>query len=406
MANHPIVAVELGTSRTRVLVGEDREGQLMVTGSDERPSSGMRKSDVVDFDNALTTLRGALHDTEEKCNISIHSVHLALSGGQVKADVHRGTIHIMNESNEIGPKEIEEVTQAARSINLPPERCHVHTLHQSFFVDDIPVNDPAGLTGHKIEEDALIVHAGRTQIENLTRVARTASVDVWDVAFSGLCAATAVLTPDQKQNGCLVIDLGGGTTTYFAYADRMIAAAGAFGIGGDHVTNDIAFGLGLPHAQAEKLKQRCGNAVMLPDCRGRTETLPSEGGFGGKVVRLVELHVVIHARMDELFRLIHAEMERSGLLSKIGAGIVLTGGGALMPGVGTLAESIFNQPCAIGKPSGLSGLTSLTHGPEFATIVGLLKYGHRSYREMMEDVSGPGQLLRNLMNRIRPGGRR
>jgi cell division protein FtsA len=408
MAHDPLVALEVGTTRIRALVGELREGMLSVIGLGESESAGIRKSDVVDMDHAVTALRTALEAAEERSNVTIYAVHLAVSGGHVRAEINRGTVHITRKEGEITEKEIDAAREAARSGTVGPDEEPLHTLHQKFYVDGVAVLDPLHMAGNRLEEDALIIRAGVTPVVNLVKVVETAPVDVEDVAFSGLCAGYGVLSPEQKYNGALVIDLGGGTTSYVVYADQTIAYAGAFGVGGDHVTNDIAFALNLPQAQAEKLKRRHGAAVVTQETRKLTATLPPEGGFAGRTVRKVELDVVINARMDELFRMIRRAVEREGRLLRLGAGVVLTGGGARLGGVTELARSVFGLPCTVGEPSGLSGVTSIVRGPEYASAVGLLKYAHQNQRQ--QSAPGrlrPSELLGSLLGGMRRrGGRR
>lgn len=407
MAEVPMVAVEIGTTRMRVLVGESRNNMLMILGLGESPSAGVRKSDVVNFDQVVTALRGALHEAEEKADVTIHSVNLALSGGHIGAEVNRGTVHVVNPQGEITETELDSVRDAARAYGLPTDRERVHTLHQRFFVDGRPVLDPLGMAGDRLEEDALIVHAAATPMANLIKTAETVPVVVEDIAFSALCAGYGVLGPEQKHNGVLVIDLGGGSTSFVVYADQTIAHAGALGVGGDHVTNDIAFGFNLPQAQAERLKCAHGCAVITPQTRSRTATLAPEGAFAGKSVRKVELDVIINARMDELFQWVKAELDRRGLLSKLGAGVVLTGGGSRLNGVTELAQRVFGLSCVIGEPSGLSGLTSIIRGPEYATIAGLLKFAHLHQRQDSANRLTPAALIGGLLGRLKTvGGRR
>ncbi len=407
MAEIPLVAVEIGTTRMRVLVGESRQSMLMILGLGESPSAGVRKSDVVNFDLVVTALRGALHEAEEKADVTIHTVNLALSGGHIRAEVNRGTVHVVNQMGEITQSEIDSVREAARAYGLPQDREHVHTLHQRFFVDGRMVLDPMGMAGNRLEEDALIIHAATTPMANLAKAVETIPVMIEDIAFSGLCAGYGVLSPEQKHNGALVIDLGGGTTSYVVYADQLIAHAGALGVGGDHVTNDIAFGFNLPQVQAERLKVTQGCAVITPQTRGRTATLSPEGAFAGRSVRKVELDMIINARMDELFRFIKLELDRFSLIPKLGAGVVLTGGGAHLNGVTDLAQRIFGVPCVVGEPAGLSGLTSLIRGPEYATLVGLLKLAHSHQRQESSGRPTPARILGGLLDRLRSvGGRR
>ena len=401
MASPPIVAaLEIGTTRVRALVGEFREdGYLMIIGCGECTSAGVRKSEVVDFDHALSCVRTVLQTAEEQSNTSIRVVHLVLSGGHFRSDVNRGTVHVMNAEREITAEEMERVHEAARTLNLPPDREVIHSISQNYLVDSNRVVNPEGMEASQLAHDMLIIHGAGPMVRNAIRVVRTVPVDVQDVAFGGLCSALSVLTSEQKASGVVAIDLGGGTTDYLVYATQVVAHAGCIGVGGDHVTNDIALGLKIPTAQAERLKVQHGRALLLPAARTQTVALAPEGGFPGRTVRLSDLHTIINARMDETLRLVRADLERRGMLHHLGAGVVLTGGGAMMNGVTDLVERIFNLPCVIGQPRAVSGLASVTGGPEYAATTGMLKYGMmtmqrpsgvRSIREILRNIFAMG----------------
>ncbi len=378
MALPPIVALEIGTARVRALVGEAREdGHLMVTAIGEVRSIGVRKSEVIDFDQALNGVRHALHLAEEQSDVAVRRVHLVLSGARMRSDVNRGTVHVLNEDREVTPELMEQAAEAARTVNLPPDREILHSISQQYYVDaQEGVINPEGMEGGQLSLDMLIVHGQGNTLRNTVKVARSAGVDVEDVAFGGLCSALAVLTPEQKKSGALVLDLGAGTTDYLAYAHQGVAAAGSLAVGGEHVTNDIAIGLRIPHAQAEKLKLQHGSAVPPAGPQApQAVSLPAEGGFQGRMVRLADLHTIIHARQEELLERVQAELRERGLQHHLGAGVVLTGGGALLAGMTDLVERVFNVPCADGRPRAVSGLASVTGGPEYAAAVGMLRYG-------------------------------
>ncbi len=185
----------------------------------------------------------------------------------------------------------------------------------------------------------------------------------------------AVLTPEQKENGVIVIDLGGGTSDYLVYGDQAIACAGSLAIGGDHITNDIALGLKIPMGQAERLKRESGSAVISSASRSQTISMPAEGGFTGKTIRLFNLHTIINARAEETLQMIREAIEPFDVLSKVGAGVVLCGGASHLPGMEQLVESTFDLPCTVGRPKNISGLAIVTEGPEYAAPIGMIRYG-------------------------------
>jgi cell division protein FtsA len=212
-------------------------------------------------------------------------------------------------------------------------------------------------------------------------VIRSVPIGVQDVAFSGLCSALSVLTAEQKKSGVLVIDLGGGTTDFLSYAGSVVAAGGVLGVGGDHITNDIALAFNIPVAQAERLKCEAGSALVSAGGNDKRIPLPPEGGFPGRQVSLKSLHTVINARVDEILAAVLTAVERMGVSGPLGAGVVLTGGGAHLKGVCALAEQVFGVPCSIGRPRNITGLATATEGPEYATCSGLAQYGFRTAQD-------------------------
>ena len=393
-----IVSLEIGTSRIRVLVAEPHdEDHLSIIGTGETASRGVRKGEIIDIDNALACLRSALHNAEKNSGRTIREVYLLLSGGMVQGIVNRGSIPLVD-GGEITGEDLDHVMDAARAVSLPTDRDVLHTICQRFLVDDQRgVVNPVGMEGHRLSVDMLILHAVRQRYRNLVKVARLAPVEVMDVAFGGLCAALAVLAPEDKKNGALVIDLGAGTTDFAAYADGAIAAAGSFAVGGDHVTNDIARGLRLPLGQAETLKEQMGCATIDLAARGQKIEIPVEGSSQPRYVRTGDLHTIVNARTEEILMLVKGAIDREEVLHHLGSGIFLTGGGAYLRGVADLAARIFGVPCMLGRPREISGLTSAAAGPEYAAPVGMLRYAIRTAgRERQSAPTGLGWLNKIL----------
>lgn len=379
MAVPPIVALEIGTTKVVALVGELREGgHVMITGMGKHPSAGVRKGEIIDLENAGVCVRSALAEAEETSKVSIRQVHLAISGGHIQSVVNRGTVPVQGKDGEIMQDDIDQVMEVARAVNLPPDRDILHTICQHFCIDDQEmVIQPEGMGGAKIALDMLVLHGVRNRLRNTVRVVRSVPMEVQDVAFSGLCSGLAVLTPEQKSGGVIVIDLGGGTTNFVAYANNVVAAAGAYGVGGDHVTNDIALAFNIPISQAESLKKESGNAIIDSTSTGQKISVPADVGFAGRSISLRALHTVMSSRVDEMLRMIKKRLVHDEILHHISAGVVLTGGGAHMKGIVPLTERMFGLPCAIGKPRNVSGLVTATEGPEFATCIGMVQYGFK-----------------------------
>jgi len=383
MSMDPIVGLEIGTSRVRVFVGETREDDaLMITAVGEVPSSGMRKGEMFHFDSVNTVLETALNQAEEAADLKINEVHLAMSGARIESIPNRGEIPIDGE--EITEKHMEHVRRVAKEVALPADRQILHCIHGQFCVDGLCGVSPLGMTAQTLSADVLIVHGMHSRLLNLVRVVQNMKLDMADLLFSGLCSAMAVLSAEQKLQGTLLIDLGGGTTDYMVYAQARAADAGVIGVGGDHVTNDIARAYRISTSEAEALKIQHGDAMVSAAGRTRRLPLPTAPGDAPRSAKLADLQTIIHLRMEETFGLIRARLQEQKLLSSLGGGVVLTGGGANLKNVTQLAEKVFGLPCEIGVPRNVSGLAANLAVPEYATGIGTVLCGYLSARQKAE----------------------
>ena len=395
---HPIAVLEVGTSETRVLVAEPREdGLLMITGVGRTPSSGVRKSEIVDLENAKICVKSALTDAENNAGVSIQEVWLVFSGSHIRHLVNRGTVTVMSEDRIIGIEEREEAMEAARAVSLPHDCEDLHHICGYHYIDGNTegVLNPDGMSGSRLSVDMLILYGASNRLRNLYRLVEESGVEVADVAFGGLCAGFSVLTPQQKEVGAILIDLGAGTTDFVVYADKVVRLAGSLGVGGDHVTNDLAMGLNLSTQQAERVKVQSGAAMVDLGARGRRVAVPPETGFRAQDVLSRDVNTVIHARMEEMFELIRDRIKEEIPQRSFGAGVILTGGGARMERVQELASRVFEMPCHIGYPRETSGLALPSESPEYAASVGMLKYGLRE-----QDATAPGPGLGNLIRKV------
>ena len=384
MSIPPIAALEIGTTRTVVLVGElDQARRIRIIGKGVYPTTGVHKGQVVDLQHARSGVEMAVKQAAEESQVDIGRVVMAVSGGHVEASQNQASVAVMARDRIVTREDVEEVTERVKEIQLPDGREVMHTITQNFSLDgQNGIVKPEGLQGSQLLLNMLLIHARRAPIENMRSVAMAAELDVDDVVFSGLCSALAVLTPDQKRNGVVVIDLGGGTTNYLAYAGNVMAAAGSLAVGGEHVTNDLVLAFNILQMRAEELKLQYGNAVISPTAGLRRISVPNDLGKQDQTISLKAFHTVINARMAETLQIIRSRLHDADLLGKLGAGVVFTGGGAAMPGLCELGQSIFGVPCSVGEPSVFSpALDDVPNLPAFATAIGLIEYGIRTYHD-------------------------
>lgn len=379
MALPPVVALEIGTTKIAVLVGELREdGHLIIIGSCTHESHGVRKGEIVDLENATLCVRSAIEEAEKSGDVEIGEVFLAVTGGHIRSLVNKGLTPVLGQDGVIGEEDVEEAMKVAKHINISEDREALHTICQHYRIDDQEyIINPLGMEGTHLELSMLILHGIRSRIRNTSRAVTSIPIGVADVVFSGLCAGLAVLTPEQKQSGAIVIDLGGGTTDYVAYAQNVVKAAGCLGVGGDHVSNDIALAFNILSSRAEMLKKQNGSAVRKKGRETQSVELAAEVGFSGRNINLDALDTVINMRMEETLEMIKRQLSADDILPHIGAGVVLTGGGAMMNGITQLASDVFELPCSIGRPRNISGVASITENPEYAVCCGLIQHGFK-----------------------------
>jgi cell division protein FtsA len=371
-----IVGLEIGTSKICVVVGETRpDGTLKILGVGQAPSRGVRKGEIVDFETAMKCVHEAVVDAEQKSDVMIRSVFVAVAGGHIQSFNNRGCVMLPEERDEIDEQDVEDVKVNAREVSIPAQNAFLHSIIQHYHVDgQEDVLNPVGMLGEKLEADFHIVHGVRTRIQNTIRCVKELPLEVEDVVFSALASAQVVLTQHQKNLGALVVDIGGGTTDYILYVDGAVKQSGCLAVGGDHITNDISMGLRIPMARAEKVKTKEGSCVLGNCLPGETILLKDDSGFAGKEIERETLNTVIHLRLREIFELLKRTIEEEPFINYVGAGIFITGGCSLLSGIDHLAGEIFEMPAHVTHAHTLAGLTSAAENPQFSTAIGLLKY--------------------------------
>ncbi|MGH8023093.1 MAG: cell division protein FtsA, partial [Limisphaerales bacterium] len=281
-----IVGLEIGTSKVCAVVGEvNADGVLNIIGLGQSRSRGVRKGEIADLAQAEEDVRNAIVEAEQMADVEIRSVFLGVSGGHVRGFNNRGMHPVVSADREISEDDVQDVIKNAKAINLPTENSVIHAIRQHFFVDGQDgVTNPVGMLGSRLEVDVHVVHGITNRLQNSIRLVKGLQLEVEDIVFNGLASSLALLTPEQKELGALVIDMGGGTTDFVVYADGVIKHTGAIGVGGDHVSNDLAYGLKVPLSRAEKLKLEHGSALLDRECKVQTVTITNELGLVMKVV--------------------------------------------------------------------------------------------------------------------------
>jgi cell division protein FtsA len=375
-SNDLMVGLEIGTSKICVVVGEGRpDGAIKLLGVGEAPSRGVRKGEIVDFETAMKCVHEAVVDAEQKSDVMIRSVYVAVAGAHIQSFNNRGCVTLPDERDEIDEQDIEDVKVSAREVSIPAQNAFLHSIIQHYHVDGQDgVLNPIGMLGQKLEADFHIVHGVRTRIQNTIRCVKELPLEVEDVVFGPLASAQVVLTQHQKNLGALVIDIGGGTTDYIVYVDGAVKQCGCLAVGGDHITNDISMGLRIPMTRAEKLKIEEGSVTLGNSLPGEIILLKDDSGFAGKEIEREVLNTIIHLRMREVFDLLQRQLAEESFINYVGAGIFITGGCSQLNGIENLAQEIFEMPAHVAHAQTMSGLTSAFENPQFSTAIGLIKY--------------------------------
>lgn len=377
-----IVGLEIGTSKVCAAVGEvNAEGNLSIIGVGQARSRGVRKGEIVDPSLAAEDVRNAIVEAEQMADVEVRSVYLGVTGSHLRGFNNRGVHPVVSADREITEDDVLDVVKNAKAINLPAENCVVHAIRQHFHVDGQEgILNPVGMLGARMEVDIHVVHGNLNRLQNPVRVVKGLQLEVENVVFNGLASSLALLSNEQKEMGALVIDMGGGTTEFVVCVDGVIQHTGLLAVGGDHVSNDLAYGLKLPLSRAEQLKLEHGAAMVEESARGRSLNLDSAHGFLGRSVQLEHLQKIVSLRVEEILELVAREVEQAGLLHRLRAGVFLCGGGARVARIQTLAEAVFGMPVVLGRAGTLSGSRSALDQPEFAAAVGLAKFGSLQVR--------------------------
>ena len=382
-------ALEIGTTRTVLAVGEtDGNGRLKITSHAEIPSTGVRKSQILDITQATQSIRSVLQKTEKLqdengSKVTIGNVFLAVSGQHIKSDSFFGSVQV--EKSRVGNEDMNAVLNSARTMTLPKDRELLDIVDQDYVLDNRGgISAPLGMAGSVLKLNTLQIHADRNRILDARTAAEAAHLEIREPLFAITCAADAVLQDHEKKNGSLVIDLGGGSTGYAFYCDGYVVATGVIGVGGDHITNDIAHAFQTTNAQAEGLKINSACAIIR-SADGESARVRVEQGentlMDNRTISRRALDTVVNARLMELFTVIRETLEDQDILHRLHSGIVLTGGGARLREIDTLAEQILGASVRIGRPLNIDGLENEDFPAAYATIAGALLYACRNYEE-------------------------
>lgn len=371
-----LVGLDIGTTKICAIVGELTDEGIDIIGIGSHPSKGLRKGVVVNIETTVNSIQRAIDEAEAMAGTEITHVYTGIAGGHVKSFGGRGVVALKD--REVREADIARVIEQAKTVNIPVDREVIHVLPQEFIVDDQGgIREPLGMTGARLEAKVHIVTGAVASAQNIIKCANRAGLNVSDIVLQPLASSEAVLTEEEKELGVCLVDIGGGTTDIAIFQNGAIVHTAVIALGGHNLTNDIAVGLRTPVDHAERLKQKFGCSLTAMVDKADMIEVPSVGGRDPRVMGRQILSEILEPRVEEIFQLVHHEVERNGFSELLTSGVVITGGSTLLPGMTELAEEIMGVPVRRGVPRGIGGLVDVVKSPVYATGVGLVVYGAR-----------------------------
>lgn len=378
-----ISGIELGSSKVVTVVAQvlqeptTYETTINIVGVSSVESKGIKKGQIVDIEEAVEATITCLEAAERMAGYSLDSSYVALGSAQVASQNSHGVVAISGANGEITGADVERVVEAASAVSLPSSRELIHVLPREYIVDgEAGVKDPVGMSGVRLEVDTHLVTASSASIKNLRKALAEVGIQIEELVFSGLAAADSVLTKTEKELGCVVVDIGGGTTSVCAYVDGGITYSGVIPIGAKNVTNDLAIGLRVSLESAEKIKIALGKVSKEGEKEEDQMNLESLGvGESKRVSKKTLVEGIIRPRLNEIFTMVKIELDRAGVSSRIPSGAIICGGGADTVGAMESAKRILTLPVRKGIPQGVGGLVDDVLNPAFAVPIGLVLYG-------------------------------
>ena len=391
-----VAGLDIGSAKTTAVIAEvvgdlPKHPTVNILGVGQSRTTGLRKGVVADIEETMRSITKAMQDAERMSGAQVESVYAGIAGEHVQAMTSTGIASVTGA--EITRADVDRANAVARAQAIPQDRELIHAIPQEYTVDkNVGVRDPVGMIGTRLETEMYLVTIGSSPAMNLRKAVERSGYRVQELVLEPLASALSVLTDDEKELGVALVEMGAGTTDVAVFLEGKIRHLGTVAYGGLNVTSDIVHGLGVTQSDAEKLKELYGAAFEPLVPHNDRIKLPSTGGQGEREIPRSLLAHIIHQRTQEIFELVLRDIERAGLIKKLSAGVVVTGGASAQPGTADLANEVFGLGSRIGIPGELlGGLADSVQNPRFATVTGLVQYG--AHRVALGSSTGKGKRL-------------
>ncbi len=390
------VGLDIGTTKVCAIVASVNNNEINILGIGKSKSDGLTRGVITHIDKTIASITNALREAEQQSGAKIQSVVAGIAGDHVQSFQSRGVVAISGAEQEITQSDVDRLIEDTKRVALPSDRKIIHVIPQEFIVDGQDgVYDPVGMSGVRMEASVHIITGLVSAAQNILKCVQRAGVEVSDIVLEPIASSDAVLTKEEKEVGVALLDIGGGTTDLAVFEDRTIRHTAVIGIAGRKVTDDIRRGLGILTEQAEQLKLAYGHTYFPSLADNEIITVPGIGGRSPLEIERKLLCQIIQPRIEEILEIASLEIKRSGYQKHLSAGIVLTGGGALVNGIADLAKDILGMPVKIGIPRGFrGGFVREIENPMYATGVGLVLHAIKHHQR-----PSTGTIKKQVMDR-------
>lgn len=402
-----VVGLDIGTTKVCTLiaeVGTDVPGRVEILGVGIAPSAGIRRGVVVDIEKTVRAITESVERAQRMAGADIHSVIVGVTGEHIASLNSRGVIAITHPDREVTQEDVDRVLENSRVIVLPPDREIIHVIARGFSLDgQSGIRSPVGMSGTRLEVETHIVTGATSFLRNVATCVERAGLQVEDTVLEPIATGESVLMTAEKDLGVVLVDIGGGTADLAIFRDGDITYSAVVPIGGGYVTRDISAGLRTTLEEAERVKLTHGLARARSASEETTFSFTHLGASEPSIESVHTLAMIVEPRVTELFQMVRREINRSNYSGHLPAGMVVSGGGAMLAGLTGLAEDIVDMPVRIGFPSGIGGLAESVSAPSFATAVGLVQWGGRAHAGLIarrDGQSGMIHAIRQWMRRV------
>lgn len=423
-----VAGIDVGTEKICTIIASVSEetDRVHVVGVSSHESSGLRKSQIVDIEEAISAITESIEAAERMAGYSLQNAYVSIGGGHISSQNSKGVVAVSEPEGEIIPEDISRVIEAARAISMPASREVLHVIPRDFVVDSQEgIKDPIGMTGVRLEAEAHIITASSTATKNLTKCISETGIDVNELVFSGLASSYATISDTERELGVVLVDIGAGSTSICVFVEGSLAHSAVLPVGARNITNDLAIGMRVSLTSAELIKKhlstdspRATQPVSSESRKDRLDRKRKEDQIDFSRLDIKEdiksasrktlVEGIIRPRLNEIFQMVGKELQAAGYTASTPAGVVLTGGGAQTVGIVDSCRKVLSMPTRIGVPQGLSGLVEEIETPQFATSMGLIIHGEKhtqakTFKPSFGNISGGLSKLptKNLISKLK-----